>query len=347
MPLDIYSTRAQLAALELMPPVYTFLYDTFCADMGAVEDDKAIYDYRKGSSPMAPFVVPGTGGVLMGRRGYETKEIGFTTIAPERHITVPDVSQRGFGERVLGAMTPEQRAKRMQAMDLMEMRAAIARRIEWMLRQVLLSGKLEIFRYTNEGLDKETTLVADYNFTNNFTPANPWSGSDAKIDYDMRKMRDLLYEGGGVAEVMVMSPDVAEIMMSNDKYAKLLDNRGIDIGKINTRYKGQGVRLLGVNGDGVEMYSFSGKFEDDDGKRKPILPEGSLLLGGKGIIKCLYGPVTQVEEDGPKGMPKTYIKKEVPLRYAKVETNSVKNRLTSCPTMVPFNVDAWVLANVL
>jgi hypothetical protein len=157
----------------------------------------------------------------------------------------------------------------------------------------------------------------------------------------------VIHAGGGVAEVMVMSPDVAEIMMSNDKYAKLLDNRGIDIGKINTRYKGQGVRLLGVNGDGVEMYSFSGKFEDDDGKRKPILPEGSLILGGKGMIKCLYGPVTQVEEDGPKGMPKTYIKKEVPLRYAHVKSNSVKNRLTSCPTMVPFNVDAWVLANVL
>ena len=54
MPIDIYSTRAQLAALELMPRDYSFLYDTFVLDMGAVEDDRAIYDFRKGVRQMAP-----------------------------------------------------------------------------------------------------------------------------------------------------------------------------------------------------------------------------------------------------------------------------------------------------
>ena len=63
----IYSTRAQLAAIDLMPREYSVLYDFFAREMGAVEDDKAIYDYRKGSRPMAPTVRPGTGGVLMGR----------------------------------------------------------------------------------------------------------------------------------------------------------------------------------------------------------------------------------------------------------------------------------------
>ena len=109
MAIDIYSTRAQLAAIELMPREYTFLYDTFCADMGAVEDDKAIYDFKKGSRQMAPVVHPGTGGVVMGRDGFETREIGFCTVAPERIITNPDLQGRAFGEKVLGAMTPEQR----------------------------------------------------------------------------------------------------------------------------------------------------------------------------------------------------------------------------------------------
>ena len=49
MPLDIYSTRAQLAAIDLLPREYSFLFDTFARDAGAVEDTKAIYDYRKGS----------------------------------------------------------------------------------------------------------------------------------------------------------------------------------------------------------------------------------------------------------------------------------------------------------
>lgn len=347
MPIDIYSTRAQLAAIELLPPEYSWLYDLFCTDMGAVEDDKAIYDFRKGDRLMAPVVHPGTGGVVMGRTGYETREIGFCTIAPERIITNPDLQGRAFGENILGAMTPAQREKKMLARDLVEMRKAIQRRVEWMVRQVLLTGSLSVFRYTNEGRDLHTTLVADYGFTNNFTPDTAWDQAGAKIDHDMHEITDLVYDGLGVLDALVMAPDVADAMIANGNYIKQFDGRNINMGEINTKYKGQGVRFIGWNSDGVEMYSFSGKLTDDDGVVKPILPSGTLIAGGKGMLKCPYGPITQVESVGADAQHKTYIKKQVPLRYGSIDGNSIKNRLTSCPTIVPFNVDAWVVANVL
>lgn len=347
MPLDIYSTRAQLAAIEQMPREYSFLFDIFAADMGAVEDDKAIYDYRKGVIQMAPFVVPGTGGVLMGRTGYETRQIGFATIAPERMIENNDLKGRSFGENVLGAMTPQQREKKMLAKDLTEMRRAIQRRREWMVREVLLTGKLPIFRYTEAGRNMETTLLADYRFTQNYTAETGWGTTGAKIDYDMQNIYDMVYDGLGVVDVIVMAPDVAEAMKSDEKYMKQLDNRNMNIGEINTRYRGQGVRFLGYNSDGVEMYSLSGKFMDDKGVMQPIMPSGTLIAGGKGIMKVPHGPVTQVEEPGSNAQHKTYIKKEVPLRYGDIKTSAVMNRLTSCPTVVPFNVDAWVVAHVL
>lgn len=345
--MDIYSTRAQLAAIELLPPEYSFLYDLFCADMGAVEDDKAIYDFRKGTRRMAPVVHEGAGGVLMGRDGYETREIGFCTIAPERIIENNDLKGRSFGENVLGAMTPQQREKKMLAKDLTDMRKAIQRRREWMARQVLLTGKLSVFRYTNEGRDMQTTLVADYGFTQNYTPDTPWGDVGAKINDDMHEIVDMVFDGLGAAEVMVMAPDVASAMLNNSNYVKYFDLKNAEMGKINTKYKGQGVRFLGYNSDGVEMYSFSGKFIDDDGQMKPYMPSGTLLVGGKGILKCPHGPVTQVEESGANAQHKTYIKKEVPLRYGSIDGNAIKNRLTSRPTIVPFNVDAWVVAHVL
>lgn len=238
MPIDIYSTRAQLAAIEQLPREYTFLYDTFAADMGAVEDDKAIYDFRKGTRQMAPFVVPGAGGVLMPRDGFETREIGFCTIAPERVIDVEALSGRSFGERVLGAMTPEQREKKMLVKDLMEMRQAIQRRREWMARQVLLTGKLNIFRYTQEGRDLKTTLVADYGFTNKFTPTTAWNQPGATIDDDMKEMFDLVYDGLGYVDIIVMAPDAANAMMANSNYMKTFDMRNVDMGEINTKYRG-------------------------------------------------------------------------------------------------------------
>lgn len=345
MPLNIYDTRAQLAAIDLMPREYSVLYDMFGRETGVVEDSKAIYDYRKGNVQMAPMVVPGGGGILMERTGFETREIGFCQIAPERIIENNDLNGRTFGERVFGALTPQEREKRMLARDLMEMRAAIQRRREWMVRQVLLTGKLEIFTYTNEGRGKKASMVADYGFTNTYT--TNWAATGADIHYDMQQMYDIVYDGLGVAEKMIMSPDVAARIMSDAAFTKLYDMKNVDIGEIRTRYVGQGIRYIGTNIDGVDMYSMSGTFVDDDGITKKVIPDGTLILGSSNMLNIPHGPVTQVEETGPNAQHKTYMKKEVPLRYGSIDGSAIKNRITSCPTVVPVNVDGWVVAKVL
>lgn len=345
--MDIYSTRAQLAAIDLMPREYSVLYDFFAHDAGTVEDDKAIYDYRKGSRRMAPTVHPGTGGVLMERDGFETREIGFCQIAPERIIEDQNLKGRMFGERVLGAMTPQERERKLLARDLMEMRKAIQRRREWMVRQVLLTGKLSIFTYTNEGRGVNPTMIADYGFTNNFVPDTAWDQAGAKIEDDMQEIFDLVYDGLGTVDKIVMASDVASAVLHNDAFMKQYDRRNEEAGKINTKYRGSGLRFIGTNADGVELYSLSGTFVDDDGQVKKLIPDGKLIAGSSDILNIFHGPVTQVEETGSNAQHKTYIKKEVPLRYGSIDGNSIKNRLTSCPTVVPSNVDGWAVATVL
>lgn len=346
--MDIYDTRAQLAAIDLMEPEYTFLHDMTVRDGGTVEDDKAIYDYRKGNRKMAPVVHPGTGGVVMEREGFQTREIGFATVAPERVIEVNQLYGRSFGEKILGGMTPAERAKKMQARDLTFMRKAVQRRREHMARQVALSGKLELFEYTNEGRSKNANLVADYGFTNYFVPgsdSNAWDDTGAKIESDMQKMLDMAYNGLGFVEWIIMAPDVANALLYNSDYVKRLDARNVDVGDLNYKYRGQGVRFIGHNIDGVEMYSFAGTYIDDDGLQKNILPSGKLIMGYRGMLIEYHGPVTQVEK--VDGDPITYIKKEVPLKYSSIESNCTKNRLTSRPTIVPENVDGWVIGDVL
>lgn len=345
--MDIYSTRAQLAAIELLPREYSALFDFFCRDAGTVEDEKAIWDFRKGSRRMAPTVRPGAGGVLMDRDGYETREIGFCCVAPERIIEDSNLKGRMFGERVLGAMTPQERERKMMAKDLVDMRKAIQRRYEWMVRQVILTGRLSVFNYTNEGRGIEASMIADYGFTNNYVPQTKWDQAGAKIDADMRSIFDLVYDGLGYVDRIFMAPDVADAMIDNSKYIKQFDGRNIDMGKINTQYRGSGIRFIGWNSDGVEMYSMSGTFIDDDGTSKAVIPSGTLIAGSADMLKMYFGPVTQVEETGMNAQHKTYIKKQVPLRYGSIDGNSIKNRLTSCPTVVPENVDGWCVATVL
>ena len=345
--MDIYSTKAQLAAIDLMPREYSALFDFFCRDAGTVEDEKAIWDYRKGSRRMAPTVHPGTGGVLMERDGYETREIGFCCIAPERIIEDQNLKGRMFGEKVLGAMTPQERERRLLARDLTDMRKAIQRRYEWMVRSVLLTGKLSVFEYTDEGRNLTANKIADFGFTNNYTPTTNWDQAGATIDDDMHDIFDMVYDGLGYVDRIWMAPDVAACLRDNSNYIKLFDGRNIDMGRMNTQYRGSGVRFIGWNSDGVEMYSLSGTFVDDDGTTKQVIPSGTLIAGSADVLKMYFGPVTQVEEVGMNATHKTYIKKQVPLRYGSIDGNSIKNRLTSCPTIVPENVDGWCVAKVL
>lgn len=347
MPMDIYSTRAQLAAIELLPPEYSALYDFFGHEAPPVEDDKAIYDFRKGSRRMAPVVHPGTGGVLMDRDGYETKEIGFCTVAPERLIEDQNLKGRMFGERVLGAMTPQERERKLMAKDLVDMRKAIQRRREWMVRQVLLTGKLDVFTYTNGGRGVNKTLVADYGFTNTFTPDTAWDQAGADINGDMQSIFDLVYDGSGYVDMIIMAPDVAGAMLKDASYVRLFDGRNINMGELNAKYRGYGLRFIGWNADGVEMYSLSGRFVDDNGTLTSLIPAGTLIAGSRGVLNIYHGPVTQVEEPGPNAVHKTYIKKEVPLRKGSVDSNAITNRLTSRPTVVPTNVDGWCVATGL
>lgn len=344
---DMYSVASMLKAIDLMPREENFIWDSFVQEIGAVENDKAIYDFRKGIKQLAPIVHKNVGGVVMDRGGFETREIGFCTIAPERNVELDNISRRFFGENILGAMTPAEREKKMIAQDLKDMRAAIHRRRAWMARQVILTGKLSVFEYTNEGRALSTTMVADYGFTNNFTPTTNWDQAGANIYDDMQRMYDMVYEGLGSVEMVVMAPDVASALLHNDAYMKTMDMRNADMGKITTQYKGQGVRFIGRNADGVEMYSVAEQYEEDDGTVGYTIPSGTIIVGGKGILKCPHGPVTQVEEVGTNAVHKTYIKREVPLRIGSIEGNAIKNRLTSRPTIVPFNVDAWAVGHVL
>ena len=345
--MDINSTSAQLAAIELMPPIYTFLYDTFAHENAPVEDDKAIYDFRKGSIRMAPVVHPGAGGVVMPRDGFSTREIGFATVAPERIVENSDLVGRAFGERILGAMTPQERERKLLARDQIEMREAIQRRREHMVRQVLLTGKLNLFEYTDEGRSLQPTVIADYGYSNNVVISTPWNQAGAKINDDMKRIDDVVYNGCGHVDIVVVAPDVANAMLSNEAYLKLLDIRNANVGEVNAKYLDKGVRYVGRSIDGKDIYSLSGKFLDDDGLFKDILPSGTLIAGYKGMLNVYHGPVTQVEREDDQAVHKTYIKKEVPLRYASIKSNAIKNRITSRPTVVPQNIDGWVVADVL
>jgi hypothetical protein len=348
--LDLYTTMTMLKAVEQMKPIPKFLGDMFVADDGTSDDDHFFYDYRKGDQTgLAPFVAPGMGGVTIGREGFEMRQVAFSRLAPQRVITMRDISVRMFGENVVGGMTPAERSKRKVAEDLKVLRTVNQNRRNWMAREVLIKGKLEITRYTHEGREKEASVIANFGFDNFYNPSTMWDQSGARFEYDIEKFTEQILEGGGDVDLIVMGPGVFDTMLENEFYLKSLDLRNADLGELATRYSGQGIFFRGLTRNGVKMVTDVAKFRNDDGNMEYEVPYGHILLGSTvhKPLNFMHGPITKVKGSDDSARHETFVKKEVPFRIGDPDNDTITNRMVSCPTIIPVNVGAWGVMKVL
>ena len=345
----LYDTWKQIKALEMTPPIHTFLSDTFTQNEGAVMAEDARYDYYKGTVPMAPFVVPGTGGKNMPREKFQTKDIGFPTIAPERTVNYDEYAmQRMFGEEIGGSLDPNSRLAKLKAQDLAFLRNAIAAREEWMTAQVLFTGRLDILEYLEGGQVVKGSRAADYDFTNQYAPDKKWNESGADVYGDFMQMIDMVSEGNGSPDIAIFGVDVRSAILSDEKLLKLLDVRNGFFGRVEpdkSNYQ-KATQYVGTLSTGTELYCYTGKYRETmGGAEKLLIPKGKILLGGGKLLRKFYGPVAQVEKEGED--PKVYAAPQVPFRYSKAGSDSSMQRLTSRPMLVPYNVDAWAVGTVL
>lgn len=345
--IDYNDPIVQLESVKLMKPIPSFLTDMFAKDKGAVEEEDAIWDCKRGDVPMAPFVHDTIGGVPVGRTGYITERMKFPTLAPERIVKPLDIKKRSFGEEVYGGMTPEERAEKIIVDDIMDLRAMIQKRREWMISKLLFEGEIEIVKHTGVGNVEVAESVIDFDFNNKYVASKKWGEPGSNIAKDIDAVVDMVNDGLGTAEVIVMAPDVKAALFSNEKYLKLLDVRNFQAGELRQKYMQNGVIFLGYTPGGQELYVYSRTYEDTAGKKHNFIPKGKLLVGSREMINMYHGPVTMVNQEGEGNAFTTYIEKEVPFRFADINSNIVKQRLISRPMFAPKNVDGWAVAEVL
>ena len=339
MTIDIYSTRTMLKAINIMKPSYTFLCDTFFTNHETYVTEAVDVDFKKGKRKMAPFVAPRIGGVVIDRQGFITKSYKPPKIAPERVITIDDISRRAMGENLYSTKTPEERAKELLATDIIELDDYITRREEWMCREVLLNGKITMI---GEGFEQEV----DYNFTNkeSLIGAAKWSESTSDPIADLKRWRkDVIKKTGKAPDIAVFASDVVDLFTNNEKVLKKLDNRRLEAGILEPSIKNPAITFIGKIAEvGMEIYSYDEWYLDDDDTEKPMIPDGHVIVGSRGMNKCIYGAVTQVENEqfitieGTR-VPKAWVDKNNDIR---------KLRIAARPLPVPDDVDNWYVGIV-
>ena len=308
-----YTTREMMEAYDQTPPVRSFLQKTFFPHEQTHVTEKVEFDVRKGKRVMAPFVSKRKAGKVISRQGWKTNQFSTPKIAPERVLTIDDISSRAIGENIYSQKTPEEREDELLAKDLTDLEESIDRRKEWMCRQILFEGKLDVVD-EKEGLD----FQIDFGFTNIIVLGadEQWTLATVNPLPLFRSLRKkIIKDTGRAPDIAIFSSDVIEDFIMNTFVVKAME---LDL----------------------DLYTYDEWFLNDEGEDESIIPPGTVLLGhstGEGQIE--YGLVTQMEDKKSR----SYEGKLVPKVWVDENDEVKKVRLTSRPLPRPYDVDSWAV----
>ena len=333
------TTREMMEAMDQTPPVRTFIHQTFCTVEHTHVTEKVEFDVRTGKRIMAPLVSPRKGGKVITRQGFRTNQFTTPKIAPERVLTIDDVSQRAIGENIYSQRTPEERESELLAKDMTDLEEAIARRKEWMCRQILFEGKIEVVD-EDEGVD----VQIDFGFDNIVVLGTDeqWSLATVNPLILLRGLRkQIIKDTGRAPDIMIFSSDVIEDFITNPFIEKAMNMLKYKNVVIEPRVVDPALTFYGRIAElDLDIYTYDEWFLNDDGEEESMIPVGTVLMGhstGEGQIE--YGLVTQMEDKKLH----SYEGKLVPKKWADENDEVEKLRLTSRPLPRPFDVESWIV----
>ena len=343
--MNSYDTREMLAAIELRNPMKTFFADTLFKVHRTHIAEKIEVDVKKSRRRLAPFVAPRKGGKVLTRDGFKTNSITTPKLAPERIMTVDDIVKRGLGENLYSKKTPAERADELLAEDLRELEKSIADRTEWLVREVLFKGKINVV-VPKDGID----VSVDFGFENKEVLSSElfWSAAASNPVKDLKEWRRTVIKQTGTApNICIMGSESADAFMSNTAVTKAMDLRNMKNIVIEPRVVNPALTFLGrITEIDLDIYSYDEWFINDEEEEEPMIPYGHVLLANNGGIGSIeYGAVTQIESGSLN--PVTYEAEIVPKQWVNINDNIKMIRLTSRPVPMPFDVSSWYVGVVL
>lgn len=349
MTLNYTSTVALLAAYKEEKTVNTFLQTRYFPDGVTFATDEVLVEYKDGNQKLAPFVAPEIGGKVVKRDGYTAHAYQPAFIAPKRALSIDNLRKKGFGEALYSGLTPEQRALKITADDMVEMDEMIVRRQEEMCAQVLQENALTMKHYTDDNKLYETKNIAYYTESANpavYTPTFTWTNASADIIGDIAAIASSLKRRGLPATDVVMGSAAADAFLNNEKIQKLLDNRNYNIGEIDPTEGYPEAVFLGVincKGHKMNFIEYAGTYEAEDGTTKTYINPNDIIVTAPACGVTNYGAITQIDYGSSDFT--TYAEKRVPLFDIDKQVKTVA--LRTAPLVQPKNKNPFIKATVI
>lgn len=344
----IQDTVTLLQAIEQIKDPATYLVDTFFPQkMPTAFTDTVAVEYKKGKRLLAPYIVKGSKGVNINRETAQAKFYKAPLMGPRRVLSIQDVESRMFGETpIYSTMKPEERAARMQAQDLVDLRKMIANRKNKMAADILQTGETLVKGYADDGVTFTQDTIS-FDWSGNLSVTTSWDNPAATIYADIQAAVEKIAEDTGeFPTLMLCGRNVEKYLIQNTEIKNwlMIPNRtNLAMASFAPRYDSINSRYIGtISALGLEVRSYIETYTDDDGTVKPFIDPDTVIIANPGKGKQLSGRITLVENTGVK----SYVAEYVPHYATDENAQQMSLALYSRALLVPDVIDDWVCMSV-
>jgi hypothetical protein len=327
-------------------PLRTFFKTRFFNSSVTFPTEMVSFEFQEGKRRLAPYVNPRIGSESIERDGYGVMSYRAPLIAPERTITNDTLAQKLLGEALYNSgMTPDDRAVKIAAQDIIDLQDTIYRREEYMCARVKQDGALVIKgKGVNETINYHFDNIIETSSSDKWTSTFDILGQLGVLAEDLQKW-------GVNPDMLILGSSAAKALMSNEKLLKLLDIRRVEMGEIRPAQLEGGVRYIGrvVTPEvTLDLYSYAEWYPDEtdldaDGnpKLKPLIdPETVIMQSSEERNSMLYGLITLVDNSGnfvsymEEYVPNSWFTQKPPQRFCSI---------SSRPLPMPHDMKSWLV----
>ena len=348
---DYYDPKTLRGVIRKTVPLRMFFKTRFFSNPVMFPTSTVSFEYQEGRRRLAPYVNERLGSEVIDREEYSVQSYETPFISPSRVITNDTLAQKLLGESEWNSgLKPEDRAAKIAAQDIIELQDTIWRREEYMCARVKQDGKLEIKgRGVNKTVDYGFGNVVTLDASDRWTPTYDIMGQLKTIASEMRK-------DGINPDMLILGSSAADMLLKNERFLKLLDNRRVEIGEIKPSELENGIGYLGrmiVPGAMFDLYTYEEWVPDEtdldtDGKPKlkPMIdPETVIIQSSREKNSMLYGAITYVDRNGNFV---TQMEEYVPRRWWTENPSQKFVSISSRPLPMPHDLKSWyVLKGVI
>ena len=342
MAYNMFDTYSLMSALDMMPPLPSFLRDMFFSNRQFSDTEHVEIHVRREGKKIASFCSPLHEGVLVEEKTWSSKIFKPPYVKEKKITDAANLLHRRFGEGIYGPrnMTPAAYAAEKLGEDLAELDRRLVRLEEVMISEVLRTGKVTV-----RGVGVDAQIDFGMSADNIFVPgdfAAEWDDVTSDILGDIQTLAQVIQDKNGkVATKMVVGITVEKWLKKNTALLATLDNRRVERGELNPRSLPSGAKYLG-DLDEIEVYSYGAQWEDNAGTMARIFPEKGVLLAASDLELVLhYGAIQDLAFAGPVSTDR------FPKSWQKEDPSAQFLMLQSAPLPAIHEPDGLVYAQVI